>query len=256
MVWVFLKTIFLSRHFYERMGVKIKSPTELVVSTYKLLNLEDIPGVPDFNSVTESLGQRLLHPPTVAGWSHGKNWITPSLLFERGNFVLDVLFPDLNFVPPDRFPVLTPEVARVQARLRQGQSITQATRPSGLSESYGMAQSNLMADQDEDFNTRLGSMRGWQMAIERVTPIVRNSAKLDLTASVIDAGCNTTIDIAEYFNERFFVRSLPEPVVQEFARVLEEELGTNDVQSARGYLEEPLRQLLHAMLSRPEYQLS
>ena len=252
----FLRTIFLSRHFYERMGVKIKSPAELVVSTYKLLNLEDIPGVPDFNSVTESLGQRLLHPPTVAGWSHGKNWITPSLLFERGNFVLDVLFPDLNFVPPDRFPVLTPEVARVQARLRQGQSITQATRPSGLSESYGMAQSNLMADQDEDFNTRLGSMRGWQMAIERVTPIVRNSAKLDLTASVINAGCNTTIDIAEYFNERFFVRSLPEPVVQEFARVLEEELGTNDVQSALGYLEEPLRQLLHAMLSRPEYQLS
>ena len=252
----FLKTIFLSRHFYQRIGLKIKSPAELVVSTYKLLNLEDIPGVPDFNSVTESLGQRLLHPPTVAGWSHGKNWITPSLLFERGNFVLDVLFPDLNFVPPDRFPVLTPEVARVQARLRQGQSITQATRPSGLSESYGMAQSNLMADQDEDFNTRLGSMRGWQMAIERVTPIVRNSAKLDLTASVINAGCNTTIDIAEYFNERFFVRSLPEPVVQEFARVLEEELGTNHVQSALGYLEEPLRQLLHAMLSRPEYQLS
>ena len=250
----FLKTIFLSRHFYERMGVKIKSPAELVVSTYKLLNLEDIPGVPDFNSVTESLGQRLLHPPTVAGWSHGKNWITPSLLFERGNFVLDVLFPDLNFVPPDRFPVLTPEVARVQARLRQGQSIT-CHSSIRTSESYGMAQSNLMADQDEDFNTRLGSTR-MAMAIERVTPIVRNSAKLDLTASVIDAGCNTTIDIAEYFNERFFVRSLPEPVVKEFARVLEEELGTNDVLSARGYLEEPLRQLLHAMLSRPEYQLS
>ena len=252
----FLKTIFLSRHFYQHIGLKIKSPAELVVSTYKLLNLDDVPGVPDFNSVTESLGQRLLHPPTVAGWSQGKNWITPSLLFERGNFVLDVLFPDLNFVPPDRFPVLTPEVAKVQTRLRQGQSITQATRPSGLGESYGMAQSNLMADQDEDFNTRLGSMRGWQMAIERVKPIVRNSAKLDLTESVINSGCNTTIDIAEYFNERFFVRPLPDTVLREFARVLEKELGTNDVQAARGYLEEPLRQLLHAMLSRPEYQLS
>ena len=64
-----------------------------------------------------------MHPPTVAGWSQGRSWITPSLLFERGNFVLDVVSPDLNFVPPDRFPTFTPEVARVQKRLRSGMSI-------------------------------------------------------------------------------------------------------------------------------------
>ena len=102
-----------------------------------------VPGVPDFNEVSQALGQRLLHPPTVAGWSEGKSWITPSLLFERANFVLDVVFPDLNFVPPDRFPVFTPEVARVQQRLRQGQSVSQATKPSGISGSMNMAQSNL-----------------------------------------------------------------------------------------------------------------
>ena len=39
------------------------------------------------------------------------------------------------------------------------------------------------------------------------------------------------------------------------ADAFERELGTKDVLSARTYLEEPLRVLLHLMLSRPEYQL-
>jgi hypothetical protein len=36
---------------------------------------------------------------------------------------------------------------------------------------------------------------------------------------------------------------------------LEQELGTADVAAANSYAEEALRLLLHAMLSRPEYQL-
>ena len=87
-----------------RHGEHIKSPVELVVSTYKKLGLSERAGVPDFNVTTGALGQHLLHPPTVAGWSEGRSWIAPSLLYERGNFVLDVVFPDLNFVPTDRFP--------------------------------------------------------------------------------------------------------------------------------------------------------
>src|SRR5262245_63903596 len=36
-----------------------RSPVELVVSTYKKLGLASIPGVPDFNQVTDALGQHL-----------------------------------------------------------------------------------------------------------------------------------------------------------------------------------------------------
>jgi hypothetical protein len=36
-----------------------------------------------------------------------------------------------------------------------------------------MAMSTMSGDRDEDFNTRFGSYRGWQMAIERVKPIPR-----------------------------------------------------------------------------------
>ncbi|MEQ8660657.1 MAG: DUF1800 domain-containing protein, partial [Gammaproteobacteria bacterium] len=82
----FLETLFMSQDFHAAAvrGTRIKSPVEFVISTYRKLGLTDLPGAPDFNLVTGALGQRLMHPPTVAGWSYGRSWITPSLLIERG----------------------------------------------------------------------------------------------------------------------------------------------------------------------------
>lgn len=250
----FLAELLVSADFYSRHGEHIKSPVELVVSTYKKLGLSSVPGVPDFNVTTGALGQHLLHPPTVAGWSEGRSWITPSLLYERGNFVLDVVFPDLNFVPTDRFPALTPEVARVQERLRQGQSVSLATKPTGISGTE-MAQSNALADRDEAFNTRLGSMRGWQKAVERVKPLPRDFARLNLSQQVLDAGLRDPLAVVLFFEMRFFEVDLTSQVRNALAVLLEQELGTADVAAANSYAEEALRLLLHAMLSRPEYQL-
>ena len=253
-IGAYLSELFLSEDFYASQGEHIKSPVELVVSTYHKMGLTTVPGVPDFNVVTGALGQRLLHPPTVAGWSEGRSWITPSLLFERGNFILDVVFPDLNFVPPDRFPTFTPEVARVQKRLRTGMSVSQATKPSGMMGGE-MAQSNALADRDEAFNTRLGSMRGWQMAIERVRPIPRDFARLNLSQQVQDASLTSTLDVVLYFEQQFFEVPLLPGVREQLAQLLESELGSADIAASFSYAEEPLRRLLHVMLSRPEYQL-
>jgi uncharacterized protein (DUF1800 family) len=255
----FLRTLFLSKDFYQSQGAHIKSPVELVISTYKKMGFNQVPGVPDFNVVTGALGQRLMHPPTVAGWSEGRSWITPSLLFERGNFVLDVMFPDIGFIPPDRFPPFVREVAKVQSRLREGMSVSAATRPTAMltgNQMGGeMAQSNALADRDEAFNTRLGSMRGWQMALERVKPINRDPAQVDLVAEVVAAQLTTPEQIVSYYQSKFFSVNLPVSVQQGLAKFLVEELGTNDIFAAQSYLEEPLRKLLHQMLSRPEYQL-
>jgi len=257
----FLERLFLSRRFYaaDVMGTRIKGPVEFVVSTYRKLGLEAVPGAPDFNTVTESLGQRLMHPPTVAGWSEGRSWITPSLLFERGNFVLDLAFPDIAFVPPDRYPSYGAEILSVHERLRAGMDISRATRPAAMvgggMDSEGMAASNLLADRDEAFNTRYGSYRGWQMAIERVKPIPRHTARLDLTGMVLREGLETPREVVGYLVERFFSVA-PDPATQgALADYLEAELGTSDIRAAASYLEEPLRLLLHALLSRPEYQL-
>ncbi len=132
--------------------------------------------------------------------------------------------------------------------------ITSATKPVGKNNDM-MAASNLLADRDEAFNTRYGSYRGWQMAIERVKPIPRHTARLDLTRQVVAAGLSTPADVVSYFIERFYSVPVDEDTQAMLAEFFARELGTNDVQSAVSYLEDPLRVLLHVILSRPEYQL-
>ena len=157
-----LKQIFLSRDFYSPLSyaTQVKSPVHLVVSTYRKLGLTELPTVPDFGRLTGGLGQTLFNPPNVAGWAGGRTWITPASLLQRGNLFRAVLFPDADsFRAPDRS---VPGIyARVARRLEQGLNITAATQE-------GDAESSMLADRDEDYNTRYGGYMGYVMAFERL----------------------------------------------------------------------------------------
>jgi Protein of unknown function (DUF1800) len=251
-----LETIFLSRDFYspQSVGTQIKSPVQLAISTYRKLGLKDAPGIPDFNIATGTLGQRLFSPPTVAGWSEGRAWMTPGLLLERGNFARDVLFPDINFVPPDRANP-SPDIRIVSDKIRAGLDISTATMPERGSEG-GLAESNMLADRDEDFNTRYGSFRGWQMAIERVKPIPRHAASVELSRMVVDAHLKNTTEVVDYLIMRFMRVPPPNEKKQALVQFLNKELGTTDIGAAKTYMEDSLRLLIHMILSEPEYQLS
>lgn len=251
-----LETIFLSKDFYSApsVGSQIKSPVQLAVSTYRKLGLEDVPGVPDFNRATSALSQSLFRPPTVAGWAGGRSWITPGLLLERGNFARDVLFPDINFVPPDRVNG-SAEIRSVADRIRQGLDITSATQPSSLGEGGIMAESNMLADRDEEFNTRYGSFRGWQMAIERVKPIPRHTARLNLGRMLSDQGVENTEEAVDYLLARF-MRVQPDNSTRNMLiTFLNADLGTTSIREAQSYMEDSLRLVLHLIMSQPEYQL-
>jgi uncharacterized protein DUF1800 len=248
-----LETIFRSRDFYSpaSVGTQIKSPVQLAVSTFRKLGLTSVPGVPDFNSATSALGQQLFSPPTVAGWAGGQSWITPGLLLERGNFARDLLFPDINFLPPDRY-TNSGEIRRVADRIRQGLDISSATKDDTKSD---MAESNKIADRDEDFNTRYGSFRGWQMAIERVKAIPRDTAPVNLSRMVLDAKLQNTTQVVDFLIRRFMRVPPSDGRRQELVSFLNKELGTTDISVARTYLEDPLRLVLHLIMSQPEYQL-
>ena len=252
-----LKTIFLSKDFYnaESVGVHIKSPVELAVSTYRKLGLNYVPGVPDFNGATGALGQTLFRPPTVAGWAGGRSWITPGLLLERGNFARDVLFPDINFIPSDRRNG-SREIQSVARRIREGLDITSATQPSSVSEGQVIAESNMLADRDEDFNTRYGSFRGWQMAIERVKPIPRHTARLNLSQMVETQDLQTSNEVVDYFIARFMRVAPGEDSRRMLVSFLDRELGTSSISEAQTYMEDGLRMTLHLLMSQPEYQLN
>src|SRR5438128_1803184 len=251
-----LETIFLSRDFYSpaSVGTQIKSPVQLALSTFKKLGLTEVPGVPDFNVATGVLGQRLFSPPTVAGWPEGRSWMTPGLLLERGNFIRDVLFPDINFIPPDRANP-SADIRIVADKIRAGLDISTATMPDRGSEG-GLAEANMLADRDEDFNTRYGSFRGWQMAIERVKAIPRNTANIDLTRMVGNAGLKNTTEIVDYFIRRFMRVPPVEEKRKELIAFLNKQLGTSDAEVAKTFMEDPLRLFLHLLMSEPEFQLS
>ena len=244
-----LTRIFMSKDFYSppSYGTQIKTPVHLLVSTFKKMGLTEVPTVPDFGRLTASLGQTLFEPPNVAGWAGGRTWITASTLLQRGNIWRDVLVPDLkSFRAPDRsMPGIYAEVGE---RMAKGMNITQATQG-------GDAESNMMADRDEDYNTRYGGYMGYVMAFDRVKLIPRRAAEINLTGMIRTAGADTADEVVDHFLQRF-LRVQPagrdRAVLVEF---LEKELGA-DVGGPPEKLEPVLRRLLYLVLSTTEYQLS
>jgi uncharacterized protein (DUF1800 family) len=79
-----LEDIFTSDWFYEEknIGVKIKSPVELVTGIQRMLPMK-FENDEVLLLVQRSLGQLLFYPPNVAGWPGGKSWIDSSTLMMR-----------------------------------------------------------------------------------------------------------------------------------------------------------------------------
>ena len=253
-----LSTLFLSRDFYSAaaVGTHIKAPVELIVSTYRRLGLTELPGIPDFNAASRELGQILLDPPTVAGWAQERAWITPASLLSRGNFAREVMFPDqIEFVDPNLDP--GPIIREVNRRINAGMDIAAATVESTQGEMRaGMeAEANALAER-ETFNTRYASLRGWQEAVRRVKPILRAPAQFSLAEMVTTAEARTTGEAVDLMLERFLSVKVSETTRASMVAFLDRQLGTSDIARARTYLEEPMRLVLHLIMSTPEYQLA
>ncbi len=246
-----VRRMFLSRDFYSpaSFATQIKSPVHLIVSTYRKLGLTRLPTIPDFSRLTAALGQTLFNPPNVAGWAGGRTWITPALLLERGNLFREVLLPDTDgFWAPDR--ALPGIYARVGERIEQGMNITAATQE-------GDAESSLLADRDEDYNTRYGGYMGYVMAYERLNLVPRDTANLDLARMLQEAGAWTVDEVVDHFIRRFLRVPLNPDARAVLVERLREDLGADRLPPEAGpQVELGLRSVLYLVLSAPEYQLA
>jgi hypothetical protein len=210
------------------------------------MGLSTVPTIPDFGRMTSGLGQALFDPPNVAGWAGGRTWITPSTLLQRGNLLRGVLFPDVkNFRPPDRSMSATD--SRVGQRLAQGMGITEATRE-------GDAESNMMVERDEDYNTRYGGYKGNLLAWERTKIIPRSPAAIDLTAMIAASGADTVDKVVDHFIRRFLSVTVADSDRALLTDFLRGKLGTSSVRPGEK-LEESLRELLYVVWSLPAYQV-
>jgi len=88
-----LRVLFNSEFFKNARFEKVKSPTEVVIGTMRLVKDFTSPKVglhPLANNI-RYMGQDLMNPPTVEGWHTGREWIDSGTLVERINFAADQL---------------------------------------------------------------------------------------------------------------------------------------------------------------------
>jgi uncharacterized protein (DUF1800 family) len=248
-----LAAVFRSKDFYSRAsyGAHIKGPVEHIVAMMKHLGIEAMPGVPDFNQATISMGQHLLNPPSVAGWAGGKAWITPGLLIARGNVARDVLIPDMTGFRDWNFSAGTDDI--LGQRLRDGFDVGAAT---AVSDPANMSTFDRVAlERDEKFNTRISGYIGWQQAARKLIPTQRNAARFDLGEMVLAAGTATTADAVDYLLGRLLRVPAASATRDALVQFLTDELGTEDLARAKTYMEDALRMTVHLVMSTPEYQI-
>jgi hypothetical protein len=248
-----LAVILSSRDFYSAAscGAHIKGPVEHLIAMLKHLEVPAIPGVPDFNQSTIAMGQHLLNPPSVAGWAGGKAWITPGLLIARGNVARDVLMPDMTGFRDWNFSAGSDD--ELGRRLRDGYDVGAATAVNDPANMSAFDRSAL--ERDEQFNTRISGYIGWQQAARKLIPTARNAADVDLTRMAMGGEAKTTADAVD----RLLSQLLRVPVAGEMrdalVAFLTRELGTDSLERAKSYMEDPLRLTAHLIMSTPEYQL-
>ena len=86
-----LRVLFNSDFFKDALFEKVKSPTEVVIGTIRLVKDFTSPklGIHPLANNIRYMGQDLMNPPTVEGWHTGKEWIDSGTLVERINFAAD-----------------------------------------------------------------------------------------------------------------------------------------------------------------------
>ena len=77
-----------------------------------------------------------------------------------------------------------------------------------------------------------------------------------LAPIALSGGARTAADVVDTLLERFLSMPVGQQSRATMIRFLEEELGTSDIARATSYIEDPLRQLVHLIMSTPEYQLT
>ncbi len=265
----FLEKVFLSRDFYSAAstGTQIKSPVQLVVSTYKKLGIGTAPTYPEFAALTGGLGQTIFYPPNVKGWDGGRTWINPATIFQRENVIRYVLFPEQMPVNPTAYLEgsrnLSGDVIHQQflAWAAKGNYTDFPDNGTGMKNTMAskvgaVAGEETMMLSHEDYNLFRGVFNGVIFARRTVPPDPRKVPEFSLTQMLHAEGVTDAAGVVDSFTHRF----LRVPITGERRAALVEfcqkQIGGAAVDYKVSRLEGQLREVLHLILSAPEYQLS
>jgi hypothetical protein len=262
----FLQAIFLSKDFYSpaTCGMQVKSPMELVISTYKKLGLKSVPTCPEFSRATASLGQHLFFPSNVKGWDGGKAWISPATMLQRGNIARYIMFPEEMCVRRD---------AHLEAgRLLYGDSIHSffmdgaaknnftdfppKSTMQGAEVQVAQGGSEMPNPSTEDYNLFRGVFTATYKSREAIPPEPRKVADFSLSAMLRSEGVTTAGGAVNSLLLRFLRVTVTDEQRDELVNFLEKQMGESRIDYVRYTIERELREVLHLILSTPEYQLA
>ena len=160
-----LRVLFNSDAFKNARFAKVKSPTETVVGTMRLVGDFDLPK-PGMNAMALNIrymGQDLMNPPTVEGWHTGREWIDSGTLVERINFTADAVgntsHPGIQSIIQrlaSRGPTISPEQLVDGCHDMLGAyELTEVTRNELLAMSQGEGD---IRTGTQEFESRVGQM--------------------------------------------------------------------------------------------------
>jgi hypothetical protein len=254
-----LERIFRSRDFYSAAtrGAHVKSPVELIVGSYRRLGLAELPGLPVLGNTAKQLGQGLFEPPNVAGWRGGRSWLNPSTLTGRQNFVRHALFP--QEIPPLPAPLhelivssaIGPELYAQMKRLDEA---GRRGEPPRMEEGApGIARQNV--DDRGLFDVTWAIWNGAEQALQRVRFDGFAPARVSVAALVREAGARDADAAVGHLAARFALPLAPAER-RALADHLAARMGSRRLDFEREATEADLREVLHLLLSLPEYQVS
>ena len=160
-----LRVLFNSDAFKNARFAKVKSPTETVVGTMRLVGDFDLPK-PGMNAMALNIrymGQDLMNPPTVEGWHTGREWIDSGTLVERINFTADAVgntsHPGIQSIIQrlaSRGPTISPEqLVDGCLDMLGAYELTEVTRNELLAMSQGEGD---IRTGTQEFESRVGQM--------------------------------------------------------------------------------------------------
>jgi len=160
-----LRVLFNSDAFKNARFAKVKSPTETVVGTMRLVGDFNLPK-PGMNAMALNIrymGQDLMNPPTVEGWHTGREWIDSGTLVERINFTADAVgntsHPGIQSIIQrlaSRGPTISPEqLVDGCLDMLGAYELTEVTRNELLAMSQGEGD---IRTGTQEFESRVGQM--------------------------------------------------------------------------------------------------
>ena len=221
-----LRDIFLSKQFYaaDVMNNQIKSPIQYLVQMLKELEIEQAP-YGYTNIAQQQLGQVLFQPPNVAGWDWGKAWINTNTLLSRYN-VAGFITKGAEKAPE----MAVPGAATVVARNDQNMEMQDEKEDKGANKALGKKATPDRVAAVTDMAARNWKGPDYETLVPR--PLRKNHEEL--------------VDTLAF---RFFQAPLSDKNRKHFIAFAEEKDGLI-------FTNHEIAELVHLMLSTPEYQLA